>query len=89
MTHNNHSLFPDMYGIFLVAGSNVTLMSAMIKAEALQTLGVLISIVVGLLAIVDFSMKIRWKIQQRKRSKERCTSVDECCNVKQTKEDWQ
>ncbi|PQJ09503.1 hypothetical protein CJD36_019890 [Flavipsychrobacter stenotrophus] len=93
MAHNNyHSITSDVTGLLLVASSwtsTSALSQFLAKASPYFKAGMFgLSCILTILAIVDYSMKISWKLQQRKRSKMKCGSLDECCNVKALKEHW-
>lgn len=80
---------PDVTGLFLVASSWLPQWASNIHIGEMFKAGMfLLSCILTILAIIDYSMKISWKLTQRKRSKLRCSSVDECCNLKALKEDY-
>ncbi len=62
MTHN---LMPDVSGILLVASSWMPLMVISWSSYIAYGLGMTVSV----LAIVDYSFKIHWKLIQRKRER--------------------
>lgn len=81
---------PDATGIFLVASSWTTQWAGLVeKVSPYFKAGMFcLSALLTTLAIVDYSMKISWKLKQRKRSKLRCSCIEECANIKALKEEY-
>jgi len=80
---------PDVTGLLLVASSWMPQWATNLNvSDMFKAVMFLLSALLTVLAIVDYSMKISWKLKQRKRSKERCNSLDQCCNIKALNEEY-
>lgn len=87
-------ILPDVNGILLVAGSWCPLWASLYEpsgswgplvtpwrelvVEWGQLIGVILGILVSLLAVVDFCMKINWKLKRIKEDKQKASS---CADV--------
>ncbi len=58
---HHHYIWPDLNGLFLIAGSWGPLLAISLNAA---TIALVMSIAVSILAVIDYCMKIHWKFKQ-------------------------
>ena len=74
MPFNAISAMPEFRGMLFLAGSWSPMLLVVFRYE---TIALLLSIIVAILAIVDYCLKIHWKIRQAHEKKHRLYSLTE------------
>jgi predicted membrane channel-forming protein YqfA (hemolysin III family) len=64
--HHHLSIMPDLGGIFLMAGSWAPFLAITLNAG---TMAFIMSMLVSMLAVMDYVMKIHWKLKMRRNGK--------------------
>ena len=75
MRSHTNQIAPDVHGLLLLAGS---WSPVLLVAFRYETLALLLSMIVAVLAIVDYSLKIWWKVKQvRERKRDNHMLLDD------------
>lgn len=67
--YNAHHVMPDLTGLLLVAGSWVPTLNIITVSFIFKMVMCALSAALTVLAIIDYAMKISWKLKLRRKSK--------------------